>query len=248
LKRFLLAAGAAASLCLLPARGECAEYRVSGTYFETSACSVGCPCVYMQDATASSADFTAAWRIEKGSFGGVDLAGRTMVAVVACPDGNRAKSVGDWRGVLYIDWEANEKQRKAMESVFNERFGKSFGPNKLAVRQVPIRFEQRAGTFGVLIPGVLTARIHRVQGADGKDVIVYNAPLAFIPELHLAISDENTYEDKQGLTLGLKAFRLPQGRNGYFGLFDYSGDKTTNAERAREEARPGNGGGGRGGR
>ncbi len=219
MKRALLAAAAAASL--FPSAAQAADYTVTGTYNETCTCGIGCQAT-LQPGTGGHREVTIAFRIEKGTFGGLDLAGRTIVAVIGSTGGKRT-------GTLYVDWDAKDSQRKALEHIFQDRFAKA-ADGRLPVKQVPIRFESgRAGIFTVSIPNILTAKIHRIPGTDGKDVMILNSPAAMIPELHLAISDEHRFEDK---TAG-RPWDIPAGRNGYFGGFDFTGTKLTEGERIK---------------
>lgn len=232
MKRAFQAAVVAAALWAIPTFGYSAEYRITGTYFETCACNPGCPCIFLQNASAEHCDATLVWKIDKGTFGGVDLAGRTAVVVLSAPGANMAKSVGKWTGALYIDWDASEKQRKALESIITEKIGKLFAA-KLMAKQVPIRVEIQNGAHSVNIPGVVNASIRRMAGPDGKDVIISNAPMSLVPELHLATSEKHVYEDK---VLG-KPWNMPAGRNGFYGPFDYSGEKATAGEKVRPGAK-----------
>jgi hypothetical protein len=100
-------------------------------------------------------DGTLGWHVEQGTVDGVDVSGRTIVALCHIP-GNILK--GNWSVRLYLDDKATPPQKDAMVAVWT---GKKRGPvadlAKLittvdGIEQVPITFEVE-GVKGTLKVG-----------------------------------------------------------------------------------------------
>ena len=60
-------------------------YQVKGRLLEVCTCRTLCPCWVGDDPDGGTCDGCLAWRIDAGAINGVDVSGRTMVALVHIP-------------------------------------------------------------------------------------------------------------------------------------------------------------------
>jgi hypothetical protein len=103
---------------------ELAPWNVSGSYFEVCNCEAICPCRRQGErkggkASYETCDFALSWWIEKGTAGGVELAG---LKVVMAGRFDREDS-NLWRVTLYLDERATPAQSAALSTLFLGRDG-----------------------------------------------------------------------------------------------------------------------------
>ena len=82
-------------------------YHLEGRLLEVCNCRVLCPCWIGEDPDFGTCDTFMAWRFDKGTINGVDVAGRTIALVAHIP-GNILK--GNWRAAVYLDDKVDAKQ------------------------------------------------------------------------------------------------------------------------------------------
>jgi hypothetical protein len=137
-----------------------------------------------EDPDQGYCDGLLAWKVDKGSINGLDVAGRTFVMLCHIP-GNILK--GNWSVRAYIDKEATAAQRDALISVWTGKLG---GPiadlaklvgEVVSVEQVPIAFDVSGvnGTFKV--GDGIEAGLAPFVGATGKPSALFDTVFTTIP-------------------------------------------------------------------
>src|SRR5437762_6982322 len=83
-------------------------------------CNWGCPCSFDAPPTYGKCETALAYRIAKGSYGGVALDGLKFILVAAWP---KAIHLGHGRGVLFLDAQATGPKREALEAIATAKAG-----------------------------------------------------------------------------------------------------------------------------
>jgi hypothetical protein len=96
-----------------------------------------------------------AWRIASGSFGGVPIAGLTVVAAVAEPDGNVNEPDGEGnagvKAIVAVDSRATPAQRDALAGLVSALSGGLIA-EVVRVESAPVRFATRLKYVDVHVP------------------------------------------------------------------------------------------------
>jgi hypothetical protein len=159
-------------------------YELEGQLLEVCTCQILCPCWVGEDPDSGVCDGTLGWHVSKGQVDGVDVSGRTIVALCHIP-GNILK--GNWNVRLYVDDKATPAQKDAMVSVWT---GKKGGPvadlAKLvgrvdAVEQVPISFEVEGVKGHLRVGQAIDAVLVPYKGATGKETTLHDTIFTTIP-------------------------------------------------------------------
>jgi hypothetical protein len=161
------------------------QWRAKGDWFDVCRCNVPCPCTFAQPPTDNRCEGILAWHIDEGRYGGVDLAGLSVVALGAFT-GNI------WAGAkaqlaIYIDKRADAAQRQALQAIWGGQAGGWMGGFAQLVEVVRgiepahIDFEvaDDLSTWRVEIPGVLLGEAEALTGPTtpaGARVQLHNAP------------------------------------------------------------------------
>jgi len=201
------------------------SYRIAGDYLEACACRLVCPCDLGEDAAAmKGCQATYAWHIEKGRYGNVSLDGLTMIGMILKPEKNTSAALGKMEWGLYLDENADAKQRAALEAVFRASAGTQFGTLH-GPKFVPIAFAKKATDADGLadeylleIKNTLSLKTAMFKNEEGKRTVRVNSPGAFVPALYYAKAVQHTYRDKDWKTSWDFA-----GRQSFYGRFDYVG-------------------------
>src|SRR3954451_18634552 len=98
---------------------------IRGTYFESCNCDVICPCRRIDGVGGGRSTHGVcmgllSWLIQDGEADGTDLSG--LPVAVACRYSDDEPG-SPWTWVLYLDAEASEEQRAALEGVYTGRLG-----------------------------------------------------------------------------------------------------------------------------
>jgi hypothetical protein len=196
-------------------------WKLSGTYFETCNCDVGCPCAFGSAPTEGFCNAIVAWHVDQGRFGDVALDGLNFALLVDAT-GNMVES--KWKAASYIDDQASEAQKNALLTIFSGKAGghpavlASFVGENLGTRSVPMHYEGKGKHTSLRIPGIVEAELVTLEGQDGKPITIENHPVCIAPGVpamvarsdHFRLSDYG-YDWKMS------------GRNGYLSRFSYSG-------------------------
>ena len=134
MKRSILLAALALFLTIAPARGD----GIIGKYVEARTCDVWTgPCFANADFNLAGKNAVLAWKIDKGSVGGVSLDGLGVVAVISASDPLGLEQTGPAKAILIVDEKATPAQRKALIQLARKQGGKLI-LNIVAVRQAPV--------------------------------------------------------------------------------------------------------------
>lgn len=163
-------------------------YQLEGRILEVCDCNVLCPCWIGENPDNGTCQGTVAWHIDKGTVGGVDVSGRTLVATAHIP-GNILE--GNWKVVVFVDDGATAKQQEALLKVWTGQLG---GPvadlsqligEVVAVERAPIVFtvQEGKGTLRIgsnAVP-VIEAELAPYQGATGQTTTLSDTVFSTIP-------------------------------------------------------------------
>jgi hypothetical protein len=199
--------------------GVMTQWKLTGTYFETCNCNVGCPCAFASPPTEGFCTAIVAWNIKHGTFGDLALDGLN-VALLVDATGNMVES--KWKAAAYIDEKASEAQKNALLTIFSGRAGghpavlASFVGELLGTKSVPMRYQGNGKNRSLEIPGIVDAELEVLEGQDGKPITIENHPVCIAPGVPATVARS-------------KHFRLSDygydwklsGRNGYLSDFSY---------------------------
>jgi hypothetical protein len=197
------------------------QWKLSGTYFETCNCDVGCPCAFGSAPTAGFCHAIVAWHIKQGTFGDLALDGLN-VALLVDASGNMVES--KWKVAAYIDDKASEAQKNALLTIFSGQAGghpavlASFVGESLGTKSVPIHYEGNGKNTTLSIPGIADADLEILEGQDGKSITIENHPVCVAPGVPVTVGRSRHFR----LSDYGYDWRL-SGRNAYLSKFTYSG-------------------------
>jgi hypothetical protein len=112
--------------------------------------------------------------VEEGRYGGVDLAGRTIVAPAYSPG---PLIEGGWTMGLYLDEGTSPEQQHALTRIFT---GAAGGPIRLwsflvarhlGVQKAPIHFKKENGHRMIEIPKTLECSVAALPGGEPEEAI-----------------------------------------------------------------------------
>lgn len=201
-------------------------WSITGEYLEACSCRFVCPCV-TSNATAPASEgfcrFAMTYRIDRGSFGAVDLAG---VAFAVVAESQAVMAAGNWIVGVIVDAAASAEQADAVAAITS---GSAGGPlaalapmigEMRGIERHPIRVEVDGYRRAVTIPGVLEQEV-----AGVPSVSVPGECLAIDPTFHpanrrLALA---TVVKNLIACFGIRWEHDGAQRNGHFAPFAWSG-------------------------
>lgn len=198
-------------------------YQLEGKLLEVCDCRVLCPCWIGEAPDNGTCKGFVAWHFDKGTVDGVDVSGRTLVALAAIP-GNVLE--GNWRAAVYLDEGASPAQEKALLEVYT---GKQGGPvadlvqligEVVSVEKVPIRFDVADGKGRFRVGDVGGAEIEPYQGPHGGNTVLSNSIFSTVPGSPAYVGKATSYRaknEKLGIDLNLS------GHNAITSTFRFDG-------------------------
>ena len=200
------------------------SWRIRGSYFESCNCDAICPCRKIDGAPGGRSTHgeclgVLSWLIEEGNADGVGLNGLPVAMAVRYSDDEEGSP---WTWILYIDTNAAEEQREAIEAIYAGRLGgdaeKHFpwawkASELVAVRPVEIEVEHSRRRQLLRVRDRVSVRIR--DRYDGPETVTCVIP-GHDREGEELVADELVVED------GPLAFSY-RGVCGYASTFDYSG-------------------------
>lgn len=161
------------------------RWQVTGDWFDTCNCSVPCPCTFAQPPTTGDCDGILAWNIRRGSYGDVRLDGLSVMGLIAFT-GNIWEGQTKASMALFIDEQADARQREALQLIFGGRVGgwpAILGSLIDDVRgmefaRIDFHVDDDLASWRAEIPGKLTSSAEALGGPTtppGKRVQVHNA-------------------------------------------------------------------------
>ena len=201
------------------------SWRISGSYFESCNCDAICPCRKIDGAPGGRSTHgeclgVLSWLIEEGEADGVGLDGLPVAMATRYSDDEEGSP---WSWILYVDANATEEQREAIEGIYSGRLGgdaeKHFpwawkASELVAVRPVEIEVEHSRRRQFLRVRDRVSVRIR--DRYDGPETVTCVIP-GHDREGEELVADEVVVED------GPLAFSY-RGVCGYGSNFDYSGD------------------------
>jgi hypothetical protein len=196
------------------------RWSLSGDYFENCNCDVLCPCIHDSQAapTAGHCDVALAFHIAAGHFDATTLNGLNFMVVLWTPT---VMGQGNWKTALYIDAQATEPQRQALEQILSGQMG---GPAErwmrltstfLGTRYVPITYIIDGKKRRVTIPNVIDFNIEGIQARGRQDIMTLtNTGHPVSASLALAKGTGSTYTD-HGMVWD------NTGKNGHYAPFQW---------------------------
>jgi hypothetical protein len=144
--RWILGGLAALGLGLIPATSinatnNTADLVAQGSYLEARTCDVWTgPCFANADFNIGGKQGVMAWRIDKGSVGGVSLDGLSVVAVVSAANTIGLEQRSPAKAVIIVDTRATTAQRDALVR-FAQQQGGQLVANVVKVHAQPIKID-----------------------------------------------------------------------------------------------------------
>lgn len=196
------------------------QWKLTGTYFETCNCDLGCPCAFGSAPTEGFCNAIVAWHITAGSFGDVKL-DDLNVALLVDAKGNMVEN--KWKAAVYVDQRATDAQKNALLTIFSGKAGghpavlASFIGEMLGTKSVPMHYEGSGKRTTLHIPGIAEADLEVLEGQDGKPITISNHPVCIAPGIPVTVGRSKQFSLKDyGYDWKLS------GRNAYLSPFAYS--------------------------
>jgi hypothetical protein len=101
------------------------SWQIRGTYFESCNCDAICPCRRINGVPGGRSTHgvclgVLSWLIEEGAVDDLDLSGLPVAMAVRYSDDEAGSP---WTWILYLDMQATDEQRAALEGIFTGRSG-----------------------------------------------------------------------------------------------------------------------------
>jgi hypothetical protein len=200
------------------------SWRISGSYFESCNCDAICPCRKIDGAPGGRSTHgeclgVLSWLIEEGNADRVDLGGLPVAMATRYSDDEEGSP---WTWILYLDANAAEEQREAIEAIYSGRLGgdaeKHFpwawkASELVAVRPIEIEVEHSRRRQFLRVRDRVSVRIR--DRYDGPETVTCVIPGHERPGEEL-VAEELVVEDDA------LAFSF-RGVCGYGSTFDYKG-------------------------
>ena len=200
-------------LALLLAAGTArASTPVTGTYVEVRNANVFAgACHFGSEYQTLGRDAILSWHLKSGQRSGADLAGLSVVAVIA-GENNLAEAGAARSSIIYTDARASREQAAALVVLAREMAGASLGAVK-EVRAGDVSFAAAGDDVSVAIPGAVTVKASRL--ADRACCVmpyrVWYRPLGAVEHPIVGNVRQNSYAAS-----GLDATWSAPGQNGAF--------------------------------
>ncbi len=200
------------------------SWRIRGSYFESCNCEAICPCRKIDGVPGGRSTYgeclgVLSWVIEDGHAGEVSLDGLKVALATRYHDDEAGSP---WSFVMYVDADADEAQRGALEAIYTGRLGGDAlthfpwawkDSNRVAVRSVEIEVSHEPRRQWLRIRDQVTVRIR--DAWRGPETVT-----CVIPGHEQ--SGEELVADEVRVNDGPLRFEL-QGNCGYSARFDYAG-------------------------
>jgi hypothetical protein len=200
------------------------SWHIRGSYFESCNCDAICPCRRIDGVSGGRSTHGVclgilSWLIEDGAADSVDLTGLPVALAVRYSDDEAGSP---WTWILYLDGQATDDQRAALEGIFTGRLGGDAlehfpwawkASELVAVRPVAIEVDHTRRRQLLRIRDRVSVRIRDAYDGEERVTCVIPGHARAGEEL---VADELVVED------GPLAFSY-RGTCGYGASFDYAG-------------------------
>ncbi|HEY3179590.1 MAG TPA: DUF1326 domain-containing protein [Casimicrobiaceae bacterium] len=185
-------------------------YHLEGRLLEVCNCRVLCPCWIGEDPDFGTCDTMLAWRFDKGSIDGVDVAGRTIGLIAHVP-GNILE--GNWRAAVYLDDKVSPQQEEAILKVYTGKLGGPVGElvkligEVVSVEKVPITFDVQGGKGTLKLGSAGYAELEPYKNATGTTTTLADTVFSTVPGAPVFVGKSPRYRSKNeklGIDLDMK--------------------------------------------
>jgi hypothetical protein len=185
-------------------------YHLEGRLLEVCNCRVLCPCWIGEDPDFGTCDTIVAWRFDKGTINGVDVAGRT-IALIAHVPGNILE--GNWRAAVYLDDKVSPQQEEAILNVYTGKLGGPVGElvkligEVVSVEKVPITFDVQGGKGTIKLGTAGYAELEPYKSASGATTTLTDTVFSTVPGAPVFVGKSPRYRatnEKLGINLDMK--------------------------------------------
>lgn len=181
-------------------------WQLRGEYVENCNCDVVCPCLFSAQAPMTSTptqgpcEVGFGFHIDDGNFGDVSLDGLNVALVARTPG---VMADGNWQVALYLDDQAGDAQRDALQAIFTGSAGgvmASLAPlisEVLGVSSASIRWRSDVQGRGVDADDTLHLTVHALPSINPDGEIWATNAHPFAPQgVAMAVgSAGSTYAD-----------------------------------------------------
>ncbi len=199
-----------------------ANAAIKGDYVEVRSADVFTgPCFANGQVNLDGKQAMMAWKVEQGSWQGVELDGLSVVAIVKASAtlGDAYHNPYPARSVLLVDSRANAKQREALVA-FAESVAGPLTRNVVAIDTVPIKLETGSDMGTVKLIAGNVARIETRSLCHGDDIcgneVTYYPPLTKVSHAMPAYTLREAFSGKG---LG-ETWNLNDSRSAFVGGFN----------------------------
>ena len=185
-------------------------YHLEGRLLEVCNCRVLCPCWIGEDPDFGTCDTIVAWRFDKGSIDGVDVAGRTIALIAHIPGNILA---GNWRAAVYLDDKVTPSQEEAILNVYTGKLGGPVGDlvkligEVVSVEKVPITFDVQGGKGTIKLGEAGYAELEPYKSASGATTTLADTVFSTVPGAPVFVGKSPRYRSKNeklGINLDMK--------------------------------------------
>ena len=160
------------------------DWTIRGDYVEACNCEVACQCIWLEAPEDDVCTVSLAWDVQDGRFGDVDLSGLKVAMLAVTDEGVMFAPDTGWHVVLFIDEEADDDQRAALEDIHLGRAGGIWAAvadthfETTEVETAPITFTGDDGEFSATVGDVVTMDVVGKTGFNEELGTVSPHPLA----------------------------------------------------------------------
>lgn len=194
------------------------EWHLTGDWVEACGSPPICPAYFLSPFPRGCCEGVMTINIAEGKYGNIDISGTIVSIGFVTPEGKTImEGMGGWKGILYIDQNANEEQANALEKIFTKVWT-GFG-ELLAIKRAEIKFTKKilrkgpAAKFNIEIPGIFLLKTKPLVDMTGKPTKVANSPI-IDGTIYVGVSKINEFKD----TLLPRTWKYENMSNTYFNI------------------------------
>ncbi len=177
-------------------------------------------CIMNSEAETMGKQAVLAWKVDRGTFNGIQLDGLSIVAAIAGDRNLGMQEMGGEkptvRSAMYVDARANAAQQLALVAMANE-LSKGIVGTIVQVTPSPISFADHGSEIQVSA-GQVTLDVNKhLTHEPTCGAMQWFHPLAQVDDASMGVADQHSF---LGAALGTK-WSDPNKRSAFFGTFTY---------------------------
>ncbi|WP_440990665.1 DUF1326 domain-containing protein [Haloarchaeobius baliensis] len=196
------------------------DWTIEGDYIEACNCDVACQCIWLEPPDDDVCTASLAWHIRDGQYGDVDLSDLSVGMLISTDEGVMFGPETKWDVVLFVDEDADDQQRAAVEDIYLGRAGGIWAAvadthvRSADVATAPIDFERDGTAVSVAVGDVVSM--------DASQLVGFNEEVGTISPFPLSNDHEiNTGKSSTASVSYDDAFSWDvSGGNSYLGDFE----------------------------